>query len=260
MSSVSLTCGFVAAPEAGDDVFAPALEAFFGSAAGLSAPDITRLVAQWQADYQAFCRRDLADRDYVYVWADGVHFRCGSSRPGCAAWWSWACASTAPRNWSPSPTANASPPTAGPRCCATSAAAGCAPRSLPSATARWGCGRRSATCSRPPATSATGSHKAANVLGCLPVAVQAGARRALAERHDLAAGCMRRDGRAARREHRERRGPDRRPRRQVAELLERGEDRSVRVGEQRGAAAPGPRPGAAAARRRAAAPATARGL
>ena len=29
----------------------------------------------WQADYQAFCRRDLADRDYVYVWADGVHFR-----------------------------------------------------------------------------------------------------------------------------------------------------------------------------------------
>jgi putative transposase len=55
--------------------FAPALEAFFGSAAGLSAPVITRLVADWQADYQAFCQRDLADRDYVYVWADGVHFR-----------------------------------------------------------------------------------------------------------------------------------------------------------------------------------------
>src|SRR5215203_4554941 len=55
--------------------FAPALEAFFGSSAGLSAPVITRLVAQWQVDYQAFCRRDLTDRDYVYVWADGVHFR-----------------------------------------------------------------------------------------------------------------------------------------------------------------------------------------
>jgi transposase-like protein len=55
--------------------FVPALEAFFGSGAGLSAPVITRLVASWQADYQVFCRRDLSDRDYVYVWADGVHFR-----------------------------------------------------------------------------------------------------------------------------------------------------------------------------------------
>ncbi len=55
--------------------FVPALEQFFGSAAGLSAAVITRLTAQWQADYQAFCRRDLTDRDYVYCWADGVHFR-----------------------------------------------------------------------------------------------------------------------------------------------------------------------------------------
>jgi transposase-like protein len=55
--------------------FVPALEAFFGSAAGLSAAAITRLVAAWQAEYESFCRRDLADRDYVYVWADGVHFR-----------------------------------------------------------------------------------------------------------------------------------------------------------------------------------------
>ena len=55
--------------------FAPALEAFFGSSAGLSAPVITRLVAQWQVDDQAFCQRDLSDQDYVYVWADGVHFR-----------------------------------------------------------------------------------------------------------------------------------------------------------------------------------------
>jgi putative transposase len=55
--------------------FVPALEAFFGSAAGLSAAVITRLVAQWQADHEAFGRRDLTDRDYVYVWADGVHFR-----------------------------------------------------------------------------------------------------------------------------------------------------------------------------------------
>ena len=55
--------------------FVPALEAFFGSSAGLSAAAVGRLLASWQADYQVFCRRDLADRDYVYVWADGVHFR-----------------------------------------------------------------------------------------------------------------------------------------------------------------------------------------
>src|SRR5215212_2312320 len=55
--------------------FVPALAAFFGSAAGLSAAVITRLVTAWQADHEAFGRRDLTDRDYVYIWADGVHFR-----------------------------------------------------------------------------------------------------------------------------------------------------------------------------------------
>ena len=55
--------------------FVPALGAFFGSSAGLSAAVITRLVAAWQAEYEAFCGRDLSDRDYVYIWADGVHCR-----------------------------------------------------------------------------------------------------------------------------------------------------------------------------------------
>ena len=54
--------------------FAPALEGFFGSAAGLSASVITRLTTAWQAEHRAFSDRDLSDRDYVYVWADGVHF------------------------------------------------------------------------------------------------------------------------------------------------------------------------------------------
>src|ERR687892_54109 len=55
--------------------FVPALEAFFGSAAALSAATAGPLLAGWQADHQAFSRRELADRDYVYCWADGVHFR-----------------------------------------------------------------------------------------------------------------------------------------------------------------------------------------
>jgi putative transposase len=54
--------------------FVPALEAFFGGRAGLSASVITRLAASWQAERQAFQARDLSDRDYVYCWADGIHF------------------------------------------------------------------------------------------------------------------------------------------------------------------------------------------
>ena len=55
--------------------FVPALEAFFGSAAGLSAAAVGRLLGAWQADYQVFSQRDLSERDSVYAWADRVHFR-----------------------------------------------------------------------------------------------------------------------------------------------------------------------------------------
>ncbi|MGH8997565.1 MAG: IS256 family transposase [Acidimicrobiales bacterium] len=54
--------------------FAPALEEFFGSAAGLSASVITRLTTQWQDEAERFSQRNLAGVDYVYIWADGVHF------------------------------------------------------------------------------------------------------------------------------------------------------------------------------------------
>jgi transposase-like protein len=54
--------------------FVPALEEFFGTAAGLSASVITRLTKQWQAEQKAFSERPIAERDYVYVWADGIHF------------------------------------------------------------------------------------------------------------------------------------------------------------------------------------------
>jgi len=43
-------------------------------AAGLSATNIARLTNEWEAEYRAFQKRSLADRDYVYVWVDGVHF------------------------------------------------------------------------------------------------------------------------------------------------------------------------------------------
>jgi putative transposase len=55
--------------------FREALPALLGpEAAGLSSSAILRLTKAWTAEYEAFRRRDLADRDYVYLWADGVHF------------------------------------------------------------------------------------------------------------------------------------------------------------------------------------------
>jgi putative transposase len=54
--------------------FAPALEEFFGSAAGLSSSVIVRLTKQWQSERDTFMRRDLSAVDYVYVWVDGIHF------------------------------------------------------------------------------------------------------------------------------------------------------------------------------------------
>jgi transposase-like protein len=54
--------------------FVPALEEFFGSAAGLSASVITRLTTDWQRERDQFAHRSLKDRDYVYLFADGIHF------------------------------------------------------------------------------------------------------------------------------------------------------------------------------------------
>ena len=55
--------------------FREALEALLGEdAAGLSPANITRLLSVWEEEYRRFQARDLGDRDYVYIWVDGVHF------------------------------------------------------------------------------------------------------------------------------------------------------------------------------------------
>src|SRR5271163_131175 len=55
--------------------FAPALEQFLGTGAGLSASAITRLTSQWQDEARAFGERDLSGADYVYLWIDGIHLK-----------------------------------------------------------------------------------------------------------------------------------------------------------------------------------------
>jgi transposase-like protein len=55
--------------------FSEALSALVGPAAkGLSASTITRLKEVWQQEFQEWSRRSLKGKEYVYVWADGVHF------------------------------------------------------------------------------------------------------------------------------------------------------------------------------------------
>jgi len=55
--------------------FREALPVLLGEeAAGLSPAAITRLLSVWQEEYATWRKRSLAERDYVYVWADGVHF------------------------------------------------------------------------------------------------------------------------------------------------------------------------------------------
>jgi len=55
--------------------FREALPILLGEdASGLSSTAISRLTSEWDKEYQAFSKRDLSDRDYVYVWVDGIHF------------------------------------------------------------------------------------------------------------------------------------------------------------------------------------------
>lgn len=56
--------------------FGEALGALLGAeAAGLSASTIARLLESWQEEYRAWRKRPLAGTDYVYIWADGLHFQ-----------------------------------------------------------------------------------------------------------------------------------------------------------------------------------------
>ena len=55
--------------------FGEALAALMGpDAPGLAASIIGRLKAVWWEEYEAWRRRDLSARRYVYFWADGVYF------------------------------------------------------------------------------------------------------------------------------------------------------------------------------------------
>lgn len=55
--------------------FSEALQALVGPRAeGLSASTVTRLKQAWEQEYDDWNKRSLEGKEYVYVWADGIHF------------------------------------------------------------------------------------------------------------------------------------------------------------------------------------------
>jgi len=55
--------------------FSSALTALLGQdAAGLSATTISRLKEVWKEEHERWSKRELAGKQFVYIWVDGVHF------------------------------------------------------------------------------------------------------------------------------------------------------------------------------------------
>jgi len=55
--------------------FTDALQAILGpQAKGLSATNVVRLKECWQQEWKTWSQQSLEDKEYVYFWADGIHF------------------------------------------------------------------------------------------------------------------------------------------------------------------------------------------
>ena len=67
---------------AGD--FELALRGLLGEGAPLSKASIRRLRAVWSSEFEMWAKRSLADREVVYVWADGIYVKAGLERDKAA--------------------------------------------------------------------------------------------------------------------------------------------------------------------------------
>jgi transposase-like protein len=64
--------------------FELALRGLLGEGAPLSKASIRRLRAVWTTEFDAWATRSLADREVVYVWADGIYVKAGLERDKAA--------------------------------------------------------------------------------------------------------------------------------------------------------------------------------
>ena len=62
--------------------FTEALQALLGpQAQGLSATNIVRLKESWQQEWKSWSKQSLAEKVYVYLWADGIYFNIRLEEP-----------------------------------------------------------------------------------------------------------------------------------------------------------------------------------
>ena len=64
--------------------FELALRGLLGEGAPLSKASIRRLRAVWSSELEMWAKRSLADREVVYVWADGIYVKAGLERDKAA--------------------------------------------------------------------------------------------------------------------------------------------------------------------------------
>jgi putative transposase len=63
--------------------FSDALQAILGpQAKGLSATNVVRLKECWQQEWKTWSQQSLEGKEYVYLWADGIHFNIRLEGPG----------------------------------------------------------------------------------------------------------------------------------------------------------------------------------
>lgn len=61
-----------------------ALESLVGpKAKGLSPTNVIRLKTQWEQDFEAFNKKDLSDKQYVYFWVDGIYLEARLEEKQC---------------------------------------------------------------------------------------------------------------------------------------------------------------------------------
>lgn len=60
--------------------FVPALKKMFGEKAiGISASSITRMLDTWKDEMKAWKKRDFSEKEYCYIWVDGIYFGARNS-------------------------------------------------------------------------------------------------------------------------------------------------------------------------------------
>lgn len=64
--------------------FELALRGLLGEGAPLSKSSIRRLRAVWTTEFEVWAQRSLADREVVYIWADGIYVKAGLERDKAA--------------------------------------------------------------------------------------------------------------------------------------------------------------------------------